>query len=51
MHITGAYVILISGFYAGKPQPKITLKGGKYSNKNLRIAISPAEMRRRLWSR
>jgi hypothetical protein len=50
MQITGAFVIFFTG-YILKPQPKIELKGGKYSNKNLRVAISGSQMRRRLWGR
>ncbi len=47
MHVTGAFVIFSVGFYIGKPKPKIELTA--MNNKSRRLAITPAESRRRQW--
>ncbi len=46
-YVTGAFAIFGVGFYIGKPKPKIELTA--MNNKSRRLAITPAESRRRQW--
>jgi hypothetical protein len=47
MFVTSAFAIFGVGFYIGRTQPKIELTAK--NNKSRKLAITPAEVRRRQW--